>query len=1121
MKRITSLFLALILILTAVMAAPLGTTAAATFQEGDELYLRIWNPYQWATLSGTLLYANFTDATREEYGGSIPIAQSGMSDRYAPVSGVEYVSNNLYRYTVTADDAGATAMRFWRGNNSYLWNESVVITAADLAAGNNTAVITDWSNTGYLESTYDYNITATLALSATKGEIGDSFNISITNTDVAGAEITYALYINDEQVSNTSRYTFVPTSNGTYSVKAIVTAKSSAGRVLAADSKTASITIGSVPITAFAADCLYAHAAVDGAAESEAWIKWYNVNDTYYFFMPSSAKAFDSVELYSTFSDDVLLGGTTIPANGTATFSAKPDTAYIAVKNDGMYLPDWNSGNRTVKFLFSSAEAALWVNNTDNFNGYSDFFSYLKADKSNYVAASGAVSTPDGTIEATDIKKMKGRGNTSWNADKKGFNVTFQSAIKLAGMEKCKKFSLISNFQDASLARNRVLYDLADAVGVSYSSDSRFIDLYTNGVYQGSYQMCQKVDVGKNTLVNDFEEDDYLDAETGAVKSDFCFVTEIDSSPAADDFHFTVQNGNNLTMKAPELDSTDPNMSKVRDTVKNKFNAMYNNLTGANAGSYIDLNSLAKVYLINELGKNWDSGATSFFLTYKPDENGVYKFFASPVWDYDNSLGNARGVSSDLNRMGITDYTLPSGWFSTVKGGYTGPNFLAQAIKNPLLLAEVRKVWFEDFVPALDILTSTGVDEGELYSADVYADSLRDSAAMNYQIWSLITNSSWICDHGSLRRYTATYTKNAYGQITGVQLNYSSSNTTYNQYTFDGQFDYMIDWTTSRAAWISAQYISGYKPVEPTEPSTEAPTEAPTEASTLPPEDVINPDLTNAIAAWVFDAEGKTAGDKLTEYGNADDGYAVTTGTGTMTLSVSGTKSRALEWSDAEYGKSGTLITPIMAAGSKNLWGAPYLQFEVSTEGYQDITLTMYLAGSNKAPASWKLQYSVDGAAFTDIDGASFTIGQDNRKVLTAYFDKTALPAAVSDREDLILRLVPVSMETISGGDATNSSGGELAVNAIVIQGREKQDPTEPPETYLLGDANDDGTVDAIDATIIQRHSLQIPVVFPYETLIHADVNRDNELDVVDATFLQRYSLHIPSIYPIGELVTN
>ena len=1092
MKRLLSLLLTVLMLFTAVSVIPSASAdTAPAFKEGDELYLKIENPSNWA--DGAAMYVNFTSASRADNGSKSVIIAEADKSRYDPYTGVTYDgSRRLYKYTVTADNAGSTVMRFWRGNSEKLWNESVAITAADFVSGKNTAVITDWTDTGYLTSTFDYTITSQLTLSADKGEVGDSFDITLTHTEVPSATYTYEILINDTKVSDTAGYTFIPDSDGAYSVKASVKALSESGRTLATDSKSAVITVGSAPVTVLQNDLIYAHAAADGADDSEAWIKPYRIDNTLYYFMPSSAKAYDTVELFNSYNKSALIDGVEIPANGTGQFKAEADKSYRVVIG---------TTSLSVRFMFSTAEAALWVNNTDTFSGYRDFFAYLKADKANSVAATGAVSTPDGKIESADVKKMKGRGNTSWNADKKGFNVTFVSALKLAGMDKCKKFSLVSNFQDAAMARNRILFDLADEVGVPYSSDSRFIDLYTNGVYQGTYQICQKIDVGKNTLIPDFEEDDYLDTATGGVKSDFSFVAEIDSSPSADDFHFNASNGNNLTMKAPELASDDPNYSAARTYIRTKYNSMYNNLQKATVAEYLDITSMAEVYIINELGKNWDSGASSFYFTYKPDADGKYKFFASPVWDYDNSLGNARGVSYDLYNLGINDYTLPTGWFASKKNGYTGPNVLAESVKNPLIMAEVRRVWFEEFVPAIKTLTSKGIGSGELYSSDVYADILRGTADMNYKIWPIDTNGSWTADHGSLLRYSADYTENTYGQVTGVTLNRDSSSTSYDQYTFDGQFDYMMDWLTSRAAWMSAQYISGYTPSEPVVKPTEEPTQEPTQEPTLPAEDIIEPELTGALVAWIFDSADKISGNKLTEYGSSDEGYAATLGSGKLTLTVSGEKSRALEWSEPEYGKSGALITPIMSAGGKNPWGSPYVRFEIPATEYEGMSLTLYLAGSNKCPAEWKLQYSTDGETFTDIEGAVAKISPDSRKLLTAYFDKTALPDFKYDcfHNTVILQLVPTSMTTVEGGDATiTPSSGELAINDAVLYGAKLD-----YDDVRMGDVDLSGEADIVDVTYLQRYSIKMYSITARQ-LKAADVLRNGEVDITDVTYLQR-----------------
>lgn len=1101
MKKLLSLSLALMLMLSAVLIFPLTTAAADGFQAGDVLYFRVENPETWA--QDATLYANFTASSRADSGGSIIIASADKT-KYDPVGGVTYDSDRgVYAYTVTADDAGAAAMRFWRGSAEKLWNETVVITAADYAAGKNTAVVTDWSDTGYLTSTYAFDPGTKLSISAAKGEVGDSFDITVTYADVPDSvDLACEILINDSKVSDAESYTFTPTENGVYNVAANISATHwQTHALLYQGTLTGRITVGSSAITAAVPNALFAHAD-RGSKDTEAWIKWYHVGDDDYFFLPSSVRQDAAVELYNAYDEAVTLDSLTIPANGVADFKAEPDKSYL-----------FRQGRTTryVKFLFSSAESALFVNNTDDFSG-TDFFTYLQDDKEHYVAATGAVTNTNGTLTRADIKKMKGRGNTSWNADKKGFNVTFNETIELAGMPKCKKFSLISNFQDAAMARNRILYDMSDAVGIPYASDSRFIDLYTNGRYQGTYQMCQKIEVGKNSLMPDIKSDDYLDADTGDVKADFSFVAEIDPSPSDDDFHFTVQNGSNITMKSPELEADDPNIAKVRGYVKNKFNTMFNKLStnAADLDDYIDLDSLAKVYLINELGKNWDSGAASFFLTYKPDASGKYKFFASPVWDYDNSLGNARGVQHDLDRLNCTDYELPSGWWATIKGGYGGANFLATSAKSSVVMNKVYSVWFEDFLPAIDVLTSTNVASGSLYSGDVYAGILRDSAAMNYKIWELVTNSSWIADHSSLKQYRATYTKNQYGQVTAVSLTQDAKATSYDQYTFDGQFDFMMDWTTSRAAWISSQYIANYHPEVPVIPPTEPETQEPTQ-----PEPQIVPypyparDADNVIAEWFFDDAQKTEGSKLTEYGSSD-GYAATRGTGTLTMSVDGEKLRALEWSAPEYGPEGKSIVPIMGAGKKNMWNAPYIQLSVPTKGYRNIKLTMYLAASKKAPASWKLQYSTDGETFADA-GAAIEFSAENRKLLTAYLDKTALPAEAADADNLLLRLVPVSMTTVGGGNALETNtDGEIAMNLIVVQGTKKASGER-----LLGDADMDGEITILDATRIQRFLADFLTEDEID-MAAADVTGDG-VDIIDATMIQRWLADFVIEYPINQ----
>ena len=552
-------------------------------------------------------------------------------------------------------------------------------------------------------------------------------------------------------------------------------------------------------------EALYAH-AYEGE-DSQAWVKWYEKDDVMYFFMPTATNA-QKIEIYNAYDCDVTINGVEIKSG---------QSSYVNYEENKEFSADTNDKSYKVVVMRSSAEGAVFINNTSDFDGM-DLWSYLTDDKSNDAKATGAILDDKGNIDTTPVKKIKGRGNTSWDADKKGFNVTYDDAVCVGTMQKCKKFSLISNFQDASLTRNRLLYDLADEIGVPYASDSRFIEFYVNGEYMGNYQICEKVDVGKNTLMPDIDDEDYLNYIDGT-QTNFEFVCEIDAGPDEDDFTVKAGNGNNLTMKAPELEKGDANYSKVQKFIKSKYDLMYKRLTENHelTDGYIDIESLAQVYLINELGKNWDSGAGSFFFVYKPDEDGKYKFYASPVWDYDNSLGNAQGVANDLEWLDIDDYEEPTGWFAKYKNGYRGPNFLKEAVaKNDALKKMIPKVWFEQFVPAIEKrLNATGLDNTELYSSDVYKNYLTKSAAMNFIRWDIIQEPQWIADHTMLKQCFATYQFNEYNQITGVEYSQNDKYTFYDEYVFDAEYDYMIDWTNSRVAWMSSQYITEYKPETP------------------------------------------------------------------------------------------------------------------------------------------------------------------------------------------------------------------------------------------------------------------------------------------------------------------
>ncbi|MCH5303584.1 MAG: CotH kinase family protein [Ruminococcus sp.] len=551
---------------------------------------------------------------------------------------------------------------------------------------------------------------------------------------------------------------------------------------------------------------LYAHAVSD-SADNDAWQEWQSIHDEdyyeantkeKYFFLPSSADS-EKVDIYNAFSEVVTVNGTEIAPEKTESVSYSENVSYEVKAENTTY---------KLKFMKSGAEAAIYVNNSNADGNGTDLMSYLNVDKSRDAKATGAIVTPDGKVDNTKIKKIKGRGNTTWMKAKKAYNITYDEKVSIAGMKSSKKYSILANYQDDSLSRNRFLYDLSDAVGMPYASDSRYVDFYVNGYYWGSYQMTEKVEAGKNYVVNDFEEEDYLN-EDGTVKEDFPFLCEVDAGATkGEDFFVSISSGVKLTIKSPELGEGDKGYNEVSSYVKQKFTEFYNaaRTRTADLSPYADVDSLAKLYLVNELGKNWDAGVSSLFFTYRQDENGKFKFYGSPVWDFDNSLGNAVGVSNELRSMGVTDYEEYTGWWCKKKGlsgsSKTSSNIMNRFAQNTPITKRAAEIWFEKFVPAIDHFAGVKFSEeinSELYTADEYYKLIEKSAAMNYTSGWLLNTGSWIADHSSLKTATYDGSKKIYAV---------NKNATKYKNDFKGMYDYCRDWMISRAAWLSKEMSS-------------------------------------------------------------------------------------------------------------------------------------------------------------------------------------------------------------------------------------------------------------------------------------------------------------------------
>ena len=128
------------------------------FHEGDVVYLDFYEftsdnngsvIYNWEQ-SNAQFYINFNKYSKSDNGGRDINIKNADKDAVSPIKLTDSPETQVFRYVVTKDDEGATELRFFRGNDENLWNESVLLRYSDYKQGNNCAKVKGWDNNGYV-----------------------------------------------------------------------------------------------------------------------------------------------------------------------------------------------------------------------------------------------------------------------------------------------------------------------------------------------------------------------------------------------------------------------------------------------------------------------------------------------------------------------------------------------------------------------------------------------------------------------------------------------------------------------------------------------------------------------------------------------------------------------------------------------------------------------------------------------------------------------------------------------------------------------------------------------------------------------------------------------------------
>lgn len=247
----------------------------------------------------------------------------------------------------------------------------------------------------------------------------------------------------------------------------------------------------------------------------------------------------------------------------------------------------------------------------------------------------------DGDDVLTGAVEIKGRGNSTWREyAKKPYQVKFSKKTSVLGMPAAKKWILLANASDDSMIRTRLVYDAAEQMDFPFVTEYQYVDLWIDGQYLGVYLLGEKAEIGKGRL--------NLQDPAGA-------MFELDNGFATDEDHYFFEGRLNSYFALKEIVEEDD--GHIQQAMTNFQTAMtrlttaltsqgWENLSLSQLNEMIDVDSLARYYLMNEYVLNGESFFTSFFW-YQDGASDV--LHVGPLWDFDTCMGNKNEKVTDYN----------------------------------------------------------------------------------------------------------------------------------------------------------------------------------------------------------------------------------------------------------------------------------------------------------------------------------------------------------------------------------------------------------------------------------------------------------------------------------------
>ncbi len=263
-------------------------------------------------------------------------------------------------------------------------------------------------------------------------------------------------------------------------------------------------------------------------------------------------------------------------------------------------------------------------------------------DKTNYIICKVVLVDGD-KVDTYENTQIRGRGNSSWYAQKKPYRLKFAKKQAFLGTNfaKAKSWTLLANHADKTMIRNALTYDLGKFMGFSFCPAAIFVDLFLNGCYRGTYQISDQVQVNSRRVE--------VDESTG-------WLLELTDNIHKDDPYIVTDRNFYINIKNPDDENlTTSCLQEIKDWCNQLSSTIWSDdYCNPNTGyrSMIDEQSFIDWYIATELTGNVD-GFNSIYAYKEQDESRLH---FGPLWDEDLGYNNSSERDWTISLLSFTNH---------------------------------------------------------------------------------------------------------------------------------------------------------------------------------------------------------------------------------------------------------------------------------------------------------------------------------------------------------------------------------------------------------------------------------------------------------------------------------